>query len=258
MTIERRSDAEAMDGVTVDAFIGEAVKVRQPVQGYRAGLDAVMLAAAVCAEPGDRVVEFGTGAGTAAMCLLWRIPGITVTGIEAQPHYAALARANARTNGFGERFQCIEAVLPQVQGQLAANGYDHVFFNPPYGERGKGTISPHPATARATAMCENTIGDWIGAALKLLKPGGRLTIIHRAGVLNEILAGLQDRAGAIEIIPLWTRAGASASRVIVRSRKGYRTPLTLHAGLCLHSGSGGFTAEADAVLRHGQGLFVSL
>lgn len=256
MESERRSDAETFESVTADAFLGGALTVRQPVRGYRAGLDAVMLAAAVPAQPGERAIEFGTGVGTSSLCLLWRVAGFSVTGIEAEASFAALARHNAHANGFSGRFDCISAVLPRVPNQVAANSLDHVFFNPPYGEGSGGTLSPHPSKARATAMVQTMIGEWVRAAMRLLKPGGRLTVIHRAEALTNILEPLQGRAGAIEIIPLWPRAGAAATRIVIRARKAYRTPLTVHSGLCLHGTGGGFTPEAEAILRRGGGLFV--
>jgi tRNA1(Val) A37 N6-methylase TrmN6 len=42
--------------------------------------------------------------------------------------------------------------------------------------------------------------------------------------------------------------------VIIQAPKGSRAPLTLARGLVLHEEGGGFTAEADAVLRAGMGL----
>ena len=52
---------------TDDAFLGGRVQVLQPRKGFRAGLDAVMLAAAVPARAGDRVCELGAGVGTAGV-----------------------------------------------------------------------------------------------------------------------------------------------------------------------------------------------
>jgi tRNA1Val (adenine37-N6)-methyltransferase len=56
------------------------------------------------------------------------------------------------------------------------------------------------------------------------------------------------------VVPLWPRLGAPAKRIIVMATKGSRAPLTLTAGLVLHRADGGYTAEADAVLRDGAGL----
>ncbi len=56
---------------------------------------------------GDHVLEAGCGAGAASLCLLARVPGAKVTGVEIDPDLAALARDNAAANGFSERFEVI-------------------------------------------------------------------------------------------------------------------------------------------------------
>ena len=57
-----------------DAFLGGRLVLRQPARGYRAGADAVMLAAACSARAGERVLELGCGAGAALFCLGARVP----------------------------------------------------------------------------------------------------------------------------------------------------------------------------------------
>ena len=47
--------------VTQDGLLGGRIALRQSAQGYRAGMDAALLAAACDAKPGDRVVEAGCG-----------------------------------------------------------------------------------------------------------------------------------------------------------------------------------------------------
>ena len=50
MTLTKPSSA--IDAVTEDAFLGDRLIMRQPLKGYRAGIDAVLLAAIV-SEVGD-------------------------------------------------------------------------------------------------------------------------------------------------------------------------------------------------------------
>ena len=68
--------------MTADTFLGGQVRVDQPVAGFRSGLDAVMLAAAVPAMPGQSALELGSGAGTATLCLAARVSGLALTGVE--------------------------------------------------------------------------------------------------------------------------------------------------------------------------------
>jgi tRNA1(Val) A37 N6-methylase TrmN6 len=96
---------------------------------------------------------------------------------------------------------------------------------------------------------------WLDRCLKRLAPGGQLVLIHRADRLPAVLAALERATGRIEIIPLWPGAnGQPAKRVIVRCRKGRRTPAALLPGLVLHEPTGKFTAVAEAILRGGAGL----
>jgi tRNA1(Val) A37 N6-methylase TrmN6 len=104
---------------------------------------------------------------------------------------------------------------------------------------------------RDTAKREGPCGlaAWIDAARHLAKPRGTIVLIHRADRLDEVLARLRERAGAIEIIPLWPRVGEAAKRVIVRARTGARGPTTLLPGLVLHQADGAYTEAAEAILR---------
>ena len=95
------------------------------------------------------------------------------------------------------------------------------------------------------------LGDWIGFLLRMVRAKGTITLIHRADRLDEILALLHGNAGETVVFPLWPKRGVAAKRVIVRARKGIRTPLTVSPGLVLHEADGTYTEEADAILRGG-------
>ena len=60
---------------TEDAFLGGQLRLRQPKSGHRAGHDAMLLAAATPARPGDRVVDFGAGVGAAGLAVARRVAG---------------------------------------------------------------------------------------------------------------------------------------------------------------------------------------
>jgi tRNA1(Val) A37 N6-methylase TrmN6 len=222
-----------------DRFLGGRVIVRQPVNGFRGGLDAVMLAASVGAKADDTILEMGAGAGTASLCLAARVPDCDITGIEIDPSLVDLANANAAANQMQSR-------LCFIQGDALdppKHDFDHVFTNPPFHE---GERSPDEMRALAL-QDEGRLADWLRAGLKRTKSNGTFTAILSASRLGEALNAVPHRGA--QVIPLWPRAGVEAKRVILRLRKASRTPLSFSHGLVLHEADGRYTAQADAILR---------
>lgn len=247
--------------LTADGFLGGAVTIRQPAKGFRAGIDSVMLAAAVLAKAQDRVLELGIGAGVASLCLAHRVRGVAIVGVDYQPDMVDLARDNAALNGFAGTITLIEADIAApaaalIDKGLSPNSFDHVFANPPYYDPDRAALPPDKAKARAHATLGATLADWTRACGVMARPKGTVTMVHRADALPGLLAGLGRYLGGLEIIPLWPARNKPASRILVRGIKGSRAPLRLHPGLRLHEPEGGFTPEAEAILRHGAALTV--
>lgn len=253
--------AELPPDITDDGFLGGRIKLLQPKKGYRAGLDAVFLAASVPCEAGQRVFEAGMGVGTAALCLVARVPGVRVTGVELSPLYAGLARANIERNSAGGVVEIIEGDVADVtrnrSGCFPPTGsFDHVIANPPYHAAQRSTASPSEAKARAHSMDEGELGAWIMAMAAMARPRGTISIVQRPEHLPAIIEALGKRAGDIRVAPLFPRPGAVASLVIVQGIKGSRAGLQLLPGLVLHGQGNGFTDAAEAVLRHGDSFLL--
>ncbi len=243
--------------LSCNAFLGGRVKLWQPVQGYRAGVDPMFLAAAVPARAGQSVLELGCGAGAALLALAARVPGLDLTGLELQPAYADLARRNLTENA--AEGQVIEGDLADLPQALRQRQFDHVIANPPYYR--PGAHSPARDHGRRTALGEATpLATWIDVATRRLAHGGQMHMIQKADRLPDMLAAYDDRLGALEVLPLAARPGRAAELVILRARKGGRTPFRLHAPLILHEGDRHVRDEEHyrpairAVLRDGAAL----
>jgi tRNA1Val (adenine37-N6)-methyltransferase len=229
-----------------DTFLDGRVKARQPDTGFRSGTDAVLLAAAIPAQPGQKALELGAGSGAVSLCLSARVKGVAVTGIELDASLANLARENAVASQIEAEFACADvfALPPELK-----RDFDQVFANPPF--HGEGQAPPDPARARAL-MDDGTLQQWLSLGLQRTVSGGFFTAILRADRLSEALAAL-PKAG-VNIFPVWPRTGMPAKRVILQARKGSRAPMGLLAGLALHEADGRYTAEAEAILRDGASL----
>ena len=235
--------------LTEDALLGGRVRLLQPRRGYRVAVDAVLLAAAVEARASDRVLDLGAGVGSVGLCLAVRVPGCNVVGIELQSSLAAIAERNAALNGLAERVCTIvhdlACPLPDDLGL-----FDHVATNPPYLAAAVADPSPDPSKALATVESSADLARWLTVATAAVKPAGTLSVIHRADRLEEIVAHL-DRLGfkhvTIKRLP-------PAARVLVRARRSAEGQRRDASPLVLHRTDGGYTDEAEAILRHAASL----
>lgn len=238
--------------LTHDAFLGGKLHLWQPRQGYRAGVDPVLLAASVPAQAGQSVLDLGCGVGAAALCLGARIPGLRLTGIERQPAYAALAARNG--------LDVVQADLTDLPAAFRDQSFDHVLANPPYFDRRAGLRADDPGREGALGI-DTPLADWVDAAARRLRHKGYLHLIHRVERVPDILAAADNRLGSPELWPLCPRTGKAAELVIFRARKNGRANFRLHAPVILHTGTAhvedreSYTPEIQAVLRDGAALF---
>ena len=237
-----------MSELTEDRFLNGRITVHQATGGFRSGLDAVMLAAAVPADQSGDVLELGAGAGAASLCLAARVSSYRVTGIEIDAALAERANANAHANGMDTRVRFVAADAFHLP-QSFKHEYAHVFSNPPF--HGEG-MSPPDAGRKRALQDEGRLVDWLEAGAKRTVSNGTFTTIIRADRLGEALAVLPPTG--IIVFPLWPRAGEPAKRIVLQLRKGSGAPLAVLPGLVLHTADGRFTPEADAVLRDGGSL----
>lgn len=250
--------------LTDDAFLGGALHVLQPKRAYRAGLDAVLLAAACPARAGtdECVLDAGAGVGTVGLCIARRVEDVRVTLVEVEPELAGLARQNAERNGLGRRVTVVEADVSnggrsfyeRAENGLAAGAFAHAVANPPYLSAGGGTEPPDRLKAAAHLMPGDDLDRWVRFLATALTGGGTATMIHRADALGTLLSAFDARFGAIRVFPVFPREGTAAHRILVQGVKGSRAPLRMLPGLVLHRDAHDFQAGAEAILRSGAAL----
>ena len=242
---------------TTDGFLGGLVTLVQPRKGHRAGLDAALLQAVVPPDAAGLAVDLGTGTGAIAFAAAARAPRIQCIGIDrdaAQLDLAAVALRHPDNAAFAGRIRLVQAEignqpLSAGDGDLPWGRADWVLMNPPYDQPGRVRASPDPGKRQAYVGDPLTVERWINVAVELLRPGGQIALIHRPAALSRILAGLQRGFGDVRIVPIHPHRQKIAGRVLVVARSESSAPLRLLPGLILHEARGGWTAEADAILR---------
>jgi len=235
--------------VSEDLLLGGRLRLRQPAVGYRAGVDAALLAAACDARPGQRVLEAGCGVGAALLAAAARRPGAVFTGVERDPAALALAKENIALNGMAEAVTAVGGDVAAGFRALGMAPFDAAMSNPPFFDDAGAIRGPHPAREGAY-LATDGVAVWIEFMLKAVREGGSLTLIHRADRLGDILGLLAPKAGSVRIRPVQPFADQPAKRVLVRAVKTGKAPLVLLPALILHDRSEAkHTPAAEAILR---------
>ncbi len=246
--------AEPLDEPTENALLGGKVRLLQPAKGYRAGMDAALLAAAVPARPGETVLEAGCGAGAVLTQIAARRPGVTLTGVERDAVVAGLARRNAALNGWSDRMTVIEGDVGRGFKALDLARADWAVSNPPFFDDEGALRAPSPAK-RGAWIADDGLAAWTRFLTDGVKDGGRIVIVHRADRLADLLGLLGERCGSFAIRPIQPFVDEPAKRVLIQAVRGGRAPLRLLPALVLHDRSGAkHTAEAEAILTGAAGL----
>jgi tRNA1Val (adenine37-N6)-methyltransferase len=223
------------------------VRYAQPRDGYRTGIEPVLLAASVPAQAGELVIEAGTGAGAGLLCLAARVPGMTGLGIEIDPAMADLACANLAENGLDG--------LTILTGDVTASALppaSHVMANPPW-HNPRSTASP--VERRRLAKQEGTgIEAWVAAMARAVIEGGSLTmIIPPALAARAGLACAAAGLGGGVSVSLLPKVGRAPKLMLLQSWRGKGGAMR-EAEIVLHDESGAFMPAIEAVLRGGDAL----
>ncbi len=240
-----------------DGFLGGKVQLWQPLSGYRAGIDPVLLAATVPARAGETVLELGCGAGPALCCVGVRVPGLTLLGLEIQPAYAALARRNLAANALSGTI--LTGDIGDPPDALKTVSAHHVIANPPYFDPARRS-SADDAGRELGLAGPLPLAAWTGLAARRLRPRGTLTVVLHVERMPELIEAMTKVLGSLEVWPIAPREGRAPALFFARARKGGRAAFRLHPPLVLHDGARHLEDGDDysqlirAALRNGEAL----
>ncbi|WP_181699215.1 tRNA1(Val) (adenine(37)-N6)-methyltransferase [Chthonobacter albigriseus] len=250
------TDTPPAAAITTDGFLDRRLTILQPARGaHRAGLDAVLLAAAIPSGVSGTLVDLGAGVGVAGLAAKTRSPTARLVLVEIDPETAELARRNAAENraavGGDVSVAVVDVTRPESleEAGLVQHCAAVAMMNPPYHPADRVRASPAQRRAVAHVIDPDDLERWLKTAAFLVHPQGLVAIIFRADELPRLFGAIGTRFGSLTVLPVHPRTGEAASRVLVTGRPQGRAPLRILPGLVLHEADGAWTAEADAVLR---------
>lgn len=235
---------------TTDTLFNGKLLVRQPKDGYRFSIDAVLLGHLASLRPQDRLIDIGAGCGIVSLILAFRFPGICIHAVEIQPVLADLARQNVRQNGLEARIEVAQEDLLRIRQQDTGGPFDLMVCNPPYRKARSGRINPDPQKAMARHELAVSLPDVMAAAARLLKRAGRLALIYPSERMADLMAEM--RAANIEpkvLRMIHSRADAGAKLVFVEGSLGGNPGLRVGPPLVIYGKDGKYSPEVERMLQ---------
>ncbi len=244
-----------MPDFSEDYLLDKQVKIFQPLDGYRASTDAVILSSLISElKSSSTILDVGSGTGAISLCLAERFKDIKpkITGLELQPELVKLSNQSAEANGFSDFLTFINANIADKKNCPEPCSFSHVITNPPYSEHDM--PSPNVSKAFAHNGKDFKLSEWIAFCIKMLRPQGYFYLINRAEALPEIMSCLYGKMGAINIIPLYSKSNQNAKRVMICARKDSKAAAVIRQGLTIHNPDGSYNQTAHKILRIGLSL----
>ena len=238
---------------TNDYLLDKKVDILQPINGYRASSDAVLLAAFVSQnKEGCRILDVGSGTGAVSLCLAHRLQSLApqIDGFEIQSDLVELSNLSAQKNKFiNVEFHNVDIRAGFTNSKFSFCSYDAVVTNPPYSDHDM----PSPNLSKATAHNHQNFNltEWLKFCFKMTKPFGKIYVINRAEALQEICAVAGKQAAVVEIMPIYSKQKQQAKRILVCLQKDSKTPCKILEPFITHDDKGNYTAKAQKILRGG-------
>ena len=239
MAHDHRSAFNLLDG---------KVRMHERLGQDRPSIEALLLAAASSISPGGKILDVGCGSGVVALCIAVRLADVDVSALDISSVAIDELRANIGLNGLDERVSPLHMDL----GDLRGVAFDQVVSNPPFHDAS--ATRPADADRDRARFGDMDLSEWIGHCSRLCRPRGRVVLILRADRIATALRALDGPAGDLRILPIHSRSGEPANRVLIRARKAVRTPPSILAGLVLHNEDGSWTEAALRILRQGAAI----
>jgi tRNA1Val (adenine37-N6)-methyltransferase len=221
----------------------------QPRRGNRFSVDSILLGRFIRPRRGDRILELGAGCGVISVMAAMLYEPRAVIAVEIQDEMVEFARRNADANALAQMRVIAADIRARAIDGLDGAGFDLVIANPPYRTGGSGRRSPDRSRDLARAESAATLSDFIGAAARYLKHGGRAAFVFAADRAAELISELRSaRLEPKRIRMVHPRIDLPATTILAEARKGGGVELQIEPPLILYAAPGVYSEQAKALL----------
>lgn len=232
------------EGERLDELQRNGYWIIQDPKKFCFGMDAVLLSGYAKVRRGEKVLDLGTGTGVIPILMEARTVGGHFTGLEIQHESADMAKRSVIFNHLEKKIDIVEGDIKEASSIFGAASFDVVTSNPPYMTAEHGLANPNEAKkiARHEILC--TLEDVIREGASLLRPGGRLYLVHRPFRLSEIICLMvKYKTEPKRMRLVYPYADREPNMVLIEGLKGGRSRMTVEKPLIIYKEPGVYTDE---------------
>lgn len=246
-------DAPLLPGERVDDLQLNDLHIIQSENGFRFGMDAVLLSDFARVRPREHVADLGTGTGILPILMSAQRPDASFDAFEIQPQMADMASRSVRLNGLEDRVR-IHAADMQSAAEVLGYGSTHlVTCNPPYGKQGSTLKNTAESVTIARHEEDTTIDSWVKAASAILRNMGRLCMVFPAQRMIELIdAYRRFRIEPKRIRLVYAKADRAPYLVLLEGMKNAKPGLLWMPPLIVYEPDGRETAEIDRIYHRAE------
>lgn len=235
------------DNERYDYLVTDELGIIQSREVFSFSMDAVLLARFAGVPQRGRVLDLCSGNGVIPLLLTTRTRA-SIDAVELQPRLADMARRSVRSNGLEDRIQVIEGDLRDYHLTGGYGTYDAITVNPPYMPPAAGDQNRNEYYAIARHEIHCTLRDVTAACARLVRTGGRVSMVHRPSRLVEILEALREvRLEPKRLRFVHPHAGGEANMVLIEAMRDAKPDLRLLPPLIVYTEEREYADELKAI-----------
>ena len=237
-----------LDNERIDDLQLAGMQIIQKNDGFRFGMDAVLLAEFARVEARSRVADFGTGTGILPLLLSGRGCGAHIDAFEIQADMADMAKRSVELNSLTERIAVHHLPVEEADSVVQPGTLDVIVCNPPYGVPGATLLNPARELSIARHQTEAGLAEWFRMAYRLLRGKGRFNMVYPAPRMLEAMTALSKaRLEPKRFRLIYPYADRPANLVLIEAMKDAKPMLHPEPPLIVYEKNGSMTAELKRI-----------
>lgn len=230
------------NNIRIDIVPGTEYKILQNNTKFSYGIDAIILSN--FAKPKGIVIDLGTGTGIIPIRMADAKGVEKIYGVEIQNDVAQLAMKSVGLNKLEDKIDILNMDLNNLKEIFSKSSVDTITSNPPYMKLGGAIVNPGENFAISRHEIKCSFEDIISISNYLLKPLGKIYLVHRPDRLVDIIYTMRQ----YNIEPKYIRfvqpkTSKKPNLLLIEGVKGAKADLKFYDPLIVYNEDGSYLDE---------------